>query len=119
MCFTANPLLVGFDSVLSSPLAVRYYGMQNGGIEVVRPGREGGWLELSFPAPQAKLTAITASFVERKNGFLTLTPVSLTVQGLPVIGFTITQSAYKTGSPQQNFGDITPLRREPSFQETR
>ena len=89
------------------------------GNTVTRPGREGGWLELSFIDPQAKLTAVSASAVERKNGVLTLTPVTLTVQGLPVIGFTMTQSAYKTGSPQQNFGDITPLRREPSLQETR
>lgn len=82
-------------------------------------GKEGGWVELFFPAQQAKLMAVAASAVERKAGVLTLTPVTLTLQGLPVIGFTMTQSAYKTGSPQQNFGDITPLRREPGYQETR
>ncbi len=120
MCFVVNALLHGGNAgILTSVLGIGYQAVQNGGREVFNPGKEGGWLELSFPAPQAKLTAVSASVVERKADVLTLTPVSLTVQGLPVIGFTMTQSAYKTGSPQQNFGDITPLRREPGYQETR
>lgn len=120
MCFAVNPLTFGFGGgILNSPLTKAFPGIQNGGADVIVVGREGGWLELSFSAPQTTLTAVTASIVERKADVLTLTPVGLTVQGLPVIGFTMTQSAYKTGSPQQNFGDIAPLRREPSYLETR
>ena len=118
-CFGANPFNFGSGGVLASPIGVDIKAIQNGGLNVPSPGREGGWLELYFVSTQAKLTAISASIVERKADVLTLTPVSLTVHGLPVIGFTMTQSAYKTGSPQQNFGDITPLRREPSYVETR
>ena len=119
MCYVANTLLIGVDGVLATPLGIRHYPIQNGVIEVIRPGREGGWQELSFIAPQAKFTAVSASLVERKVDVLTLTPVTLTVQGLPVIGFTMSRSAYKTGSPQQNFGDISPLRRETSYVEAR
>jgi hypothetical protein len=119
LCFAANPISYGFAGVIRSPFSLSHYPVQNGYVEVPTAGREGGWLEMEFVGTQAKIVALSASAVERVAGVLTLTPVSLTVQGLPVIGFTMTQSAYKTGSPQQNFGDITPLRREPSYQETR
>ena len=118
-CYGANPIYFGSGGMLGSALGNAINGIQYGGVEVISPGREGGWLELQFLGTRAKLAAVAASSVKRVAGVLTLTPVSLTLQGLPVIGFTLSQSAYKTGSPQQNYGDIAPLRREPSYQEAR
>lgn len=120
MCFATNALTYGgYDYSFASPLATSIYPIQNGNADVFVAGREGGWLELTFPATAAKLTALNASVVERKAGVVVLTPVTLTLQGLPMIGFTMSQTAIKLGSPQQNFGDISRLRREPSYQETR
>jgi hypothetical protein len=120
MCFVGNVWAYGGTAgTFNSPLMSGFFPLQNGGEDVLTVGNEGGWVEPTFPGAQAKLTAVAASAVERKNGLLALTPVGLIVQGLPVIGFTMTQSVYKLGSPQQNFGDISPLRREPSYQETR
>ena len=44
------------------------------------------------------------------DGTLKWAPVAATLYGLPVVGFTLSQSTYQTGSPQQNFGDTTPVR---------
>ena len=81
----------------------------------MKPGKEGGWASLYW---LGKLSTVDAS-VYRRNavGTLAWTPVSMTLTGLPVIGFTMAQSAYKTGSPQQNYADATPLRTDVTVTE--
>ena len=127
ICFVANPILVGTKgsyvqlqttddaTYLGSSLTVGFLGVQAGSTAVLKPGKEGGWASLYW---LGKLSTVDAS-VYRRNavGTLAWTPVSMTLTGLPVIGFTMAQSAYKTGSPQQNYADATPLRTDVTVTE--
>ena len=127
ICFVANPILVGTKgsyvqlqttddaTYLGSSLTVGFLGVQAGSTTVLKPGKEGGWASLYW---LGKLSAVDAS-VYRRNaaGALAWTPVLMTLTGLPVIGFTMAQSAYKTGSPQQNYADATPLRTDVTVTE--
>ena len=87
--------------------------IQNGGLPVATPGREGGWLELAFTSATAKLTPLDASTVRINNGKPEIVSAPGTMYGLPAIGFTLSQSTFKLGSPQQNFADAVPLRMQP------
>jgi hypothetical protein len=103
-------------SYLGSLLAVSFPSSQNQGVDVSQPGKEGGWAALTWTG---KLSAIDASVMRRNAaGALVAAPVSITLNGLPVLGFTLAQSAYKTGSPQQNYADATPLRTSVTVTET-
>ena len=95
----------------ASSVALGFMAIQNEGAAVATPGKEGGWARFEWTAYSAKLRALDAS-VYRRNvaGSLAWQPVSINVVGLPVIGFTLSQAAYQTGSPQQNFADAIPLR---------
>ena len=84
--------------------------IQNGGLPVATPGRDGGWLELAFTSATARLTPLDASTVRINNGKPEITTGTGIVVGLPVIGFTLSQAAYRSGSPQQNYADAIPLR---------
>ncbi len=117
-CYVANPMVprdfisnrapIADNSYFGSTLAVSVTASQNQGLQVRSPGKEGGWSAISWIG---KLSAVDASVMRRNAaGELAATPVSITLNGLPVLGFTLAQSAYKTGSPQQNFADATALR---------
>lgn len=97
-------------SLLDAQFAVGVAGLQYGGRGVDTPGREGGWLELVFASPTSSLTPSDASTVSINNGKPEITKITGTLIGLPVIGFTLSQAAYRTGSPQQNYADAIPLR---------
>ena len=120
MCFVANPVLVSTTgstdalqttvdtTYLGSVLTKGFLGIEAGGTTVLKPGKEGGWASLYW---LGKSSAVDASVMRRNAaGVLVSTPVSITLNGLPVVGFTLSQSAYKTGSPEQNFADATALR---------
>ena len=124
LCFVANPITpkVGNPRLISSPdtsyfgspLTVGFAGSQNGGAAVPRPGNEGGWTEISTETNAAtKLVPVEAAAYRRNAaGNLTWEPIKATLTGLPVIGFTLSQAAYQTGSPQQNYADGAPLRKK-------
>ena len=97
-------------SFLGAQFTVGFSGIQNGGVPVAKPGREGGWLELAFTASTAKMTPLDTNVIAVKNGKPELTKVNGVVYGLPAIGFTLSQSAFKQGSPQQNYADAVTLR---------
>lgn len=129
MCFVANvhPLAHGGVDSLGFPVATgvpdaTFLGanapfalpaVQDRWRSVVAPGREGGWLELAFTTPTANLKPLDASTVQITNGKPELVKIVGTMYGLPAIGFTLSQSAYKAGSPQQNFADAVPIRTQP------
>ena len=125
VCAVANPLIsltnlfyfvYGFPKTddptfFASPLALGFMAIQNGGAAVPTPGKEGGWAEFAWTAFAARLQPLEAA-VHRRNaaGTLAWQPVKIAISGLPVIGFTLSQAAFQTGSPQQNYGDAVPLR---------
>ena len=118
LCYTANvlPIAQGFGSIspdatfLNSQFPFSVTGFQNGGVPVLTPGREGGWIELAFTAPTATYGTPQFSTVRVTNGKPEIVTTAGTLFGLPVIGFTLSQSAYRQGSPQQNYADAIPLR---------
>ena len=127
VCFVANPILASTfgssvalqatsdTSYLGSLLTRGFRGIQDGGTTVLNPGKEGGWVSLGWVGG---LSAVDASVMRRNAvGALVSTPVSITLNGLPVLGFTLSQSAYKTGSPQHNYADATPLRTDVTVTE--
>ena len=124
VCSVANPLLSsgpiaeGYGltplpdtTYLSSALTVGFGGVQNNATPVPKPGKEGGWAEMYWNNSSGNLQPVEAA-VYRRNpaGALVWEPIKATLLGLPVIGFTLSQAAYQTGSPQQNFADAIPLR---------
>ena len=125
ICSVVNPLvsltnLVYFvyglpkaddPTFFGSPIALGFMAIQNGGAAVPTPGKEGGWVEFGWTSSSAKLRPLEAS-VYRRNaaGNLLWQPVNITLTGLPVIGFTLSQAAYQSGSPQQNYADAVTLR---------
>lgn len=90
-------------------------GIQNGGFPVPAPGREGGWLELAFTSVTARLDALDMRSFRITNGRPEIATESGMMFGLPAIGFTMSQSAFKQGSPQQNYADAVPLRTQPTI----
>jgi hypothetical protein len=122
-CFVVNPLVSVpvYDSpyaptledptFFKSPNTLGFSAVQDQGFVVAAPGKEGGWAQFSSGSARARLQPIEA-FVHRRDatGTLVWQPVSATLVGLPVIGFTLSQAAYRTGSPQQNYADAVPLR---------
>ena len=130
LCYVANAIPVAVLSAPAIPLAeagapdATFLGakftlgvraIQNGGLPVAAPGREGGWLEFAFTAPTANLTPLDASSIRFSNGKPEVTKVTGMMFGLPAIGFTLSQSAFKQGSPQQNYADAVPLRTQPTI----
>ena len=113
-CFAANPIRIGGIDVtasVSSPLEQSLALIQNGGLSVKTPGKEGGWAEISWTSAVARITPTEAAIYTRNSsGVLAWQPTKIVIQGLPVIGFTLSQAAYQTGSPQQNYADAVPLR---------
>ena len=96
---------------MSSPLEQAFAFIQNGGSAVKTPGKEGGWAELYWISTAAKITPTEAAVYSRNaSGVLGWQPTKIALQGVPVIGFTLSQAAYQTGSPQQNYADAVPLR---------
>jgi hypothetical protein len=115
-CYTANvlPIAQGGTSpdatFLNSQFPFSVTGFQNDGVPVLTPGREGGWIELAFTAPSASYGTPQFSTVRMTDGKPEIVTTGGTLFGLPVIGFTLSQSAYRQGSPQQNYADAIPLR---------
>lgn len=116
LCYTANVVpiaqsgLVPDATFLNSQYPFSVTGFQNGGVPVLAPSREGGWLELAFTAPTATFGIQQLSTVRVVNGKPEIVTTAGRLFGLPVIGFTLSQSAYRQGSPQQNYADAIPLR---------
>jgi hypothetical protein len=126
LCYVANTIPVVLGTVSSTGYATgggapdasflnaqfpfALPSLQNGGRPVTTPGREGGWLELGFTSTTATLTPSEASVVRVTGGTPEIVTAPRILLGLPVIGFTLSQSAFKLGSPQQNFADAVPLR---------
>ncbi len=110
-----GPVKIGAPdaSFLGAQFTVGIAGIQNIGRAVNTPGREGGWVELAFTAPTASLTPSDASTIRINNGKPEIVKITGSVFGLPAIGFTLSQSALKLGSPQQNYADAVPLRALP------
>ncbi len=112
-----EPVKIGAPdaSFLGAQFTVGIAGIQNGGRAVNAAGREGGWLELAFTATTARLTPLDAHIIQVANSKSELVKIVGTMYGLPAIGFTLSQSAFKQGSPQQNFADAVPLRTQPTI----
>ena len=119
-CFVANPISISYQagasstpdqSFLGSILTVHQFASQNQGVTVVSAGKEGGHIQITPINPNAFLTPLESSVLQRNStGAVVSVPVSATLYGLPIVGFTLSQAAYQTGSPQQNYGDMTPMR---------
>ncbi len=117
-CYVANAIVPGLDStstpdlsLFASTLAIGKLAGQNQGLMVVTPGKEGGHIQITPTNRNAALKPLASSVLQRTSaGTFAWTPVSAALYGLPIIGFTLSQAAYQTGSPQQNYGDATPLR---------
>ena len=100
-----DPTFLGASNTLG------FMAIQNGGAAVPRPGKEGGWVEFAWTSALSRLKALEASVYRRDiSGKLVWQPVTATLIGLPIIGLTLSQAAYQTGSPQQNYADAVPLR---------
>jgi len=84
---------------------------QNAGVPVVTPGKEGGHVVVAPTNPNARLIASKAVVLKRSasTGEIETTNGKLTLFGLPIIGFTLSAAKYNTGTPQQNFGNLTPM----------
>ena len=117
-CFVSNPIVFGSDSLstpdlsfLGSSLAIGRRAVQFQELDVIPAGKEGGHVLITPTNPTAVLKPVESVVLQRTSaGALVWTPVSATLYGLPIIGFTLSQAAYQTGSPQQNYGDATPTR---------
>lgn len=85
--------------------------MQAAGAYVAAPGKEGGYLEIQPTHASAQLLPTRSSVLTRSAGSGELEWVSATHTyiGLPMIGFVLSVSKYKVGTPQQNFGNLNPL----------
>ncbi len=134
LCYVANTIPVVLGTVTSSGYAIgggapdasflsaqfpfALPSIQNGGLPVATPGREGGWLELAFTSATARLDAPDMTRVRITNGKPEIATAAGIMYGLPAIGFTLSQSAFKQGSPQQNFADAVPLRTRPVLATT-
>ena len=120
ICWVANPIVpteghgilpTTDQTYFGSSLAVGLGGIQDAGSTVSKPGKEGGTAEIFWTHLLARLQPPEATVYRRNtSGALAWEPVKIALQGLPIIGFTLSQAAYKTGSPQQNFADAIPLR---------
>jgi len=116
LCYEANVISFGGVSssgaslVLGSTNDVGITPVQNQGVAVATPGKEGGWLSLTFTNVNATLVG-TGTVTTTATG--TPTPSAAAAQtyfGLPVVGFAISSSAYKTGNPQQNYSNSYSLK---------
>ena len=114
LCYEANVVSFGGTSVLSSTNVANVNPIQNGGVEVLAAGKEGGWLELAFTAPTAQYGTSSGSITTTGTGVAVTTTGPQTYFGLPTIGFVLAGSQYKTGNPQQNYASSYGLR----FQRT-
>ena len=114
LCYEANVVSFGGTSVLASTNVANVNPIQNGGVEVLVAGKEGGWLELAFTAPTAQYGTSTGSITTTSTGTPFTTTGPQTYFGLPTIGFVMSGSSYKTGNPQQNYRSSYGLR----FQRT-
>ena len=116
LCWEANVITFGTGSATGSTNAVGISPIQNGGAAVATSGKEGGWLELTFTSPVARLTSLASSTITTTSSGAPTTgaPAAQTYVGLPVIGFALSSASFKTGNPQQNFSNSYSLR----FQRT-
>ena len=116
LCYEANVISFGGVSstgaslVLSSTNDVGVKPVQNQGVDVATPGKEGGWLALTFIAPTARMVG-SGTVTTTTGGSPSTSGVALqTYVGLPVVGFAISSSSYKTGNPQQNYSNSYSLK---------
>ena len=82
-----------------------FMGAQNAGASVARAGREGGKTRVKPDSQSASLQATSGSItiVDLATGQLNTVFGPHTLYGLPMIGVAFSQSAFKTGNPQQNY----------------
>jgi len=99
--------LTGFSSPRASSLDL----VQNAGMPVVNPGREGGHVRMEPSAPGARLVPQKSVVVKRSTvtGEIESAPASLVFVGLPAIGYALSVAKYNVGNPQQNFGNLNPI----------
>lgn len=114
LCYEANVVSFGGTSSLASTNVANVNPIQNGGVEVMVAGKEGGWLELAFTAATAQLGTSSGTITTTSTGAPVTTTGPQTYFGLPTIGFVFSGSSYKTGNPQQNYSSSYGLR----FQRT-
>ena len=118
LCYEANVISFGGVSssgaslVLGSTNDVGIKPVQNQGVDVATPGKEGGWLALAFTNVNAKLVSVIGGTVTTTASGIASTSAAATQTyfGLPVVGFAISASAYKTGNPQQNYSNSYGLK---------
>ena len=114
LCYEANVISFGGVSGLSSTNIANINPIQNGGVDVLVAGKEGGWLELAFTATTARYATPTASITTTTSGTPVTTTGPQTYVGLPTIGFVFSAASFKTNNPQQNYSSSYGLR----FQRT-
>jgi hypothetical protein len=116
LCYEANVISFGGVSssgaslVLGSTNDVGIKPVQNQGVDVATPGKEGGWLTLSFANPNAYIVGSGTVTTTAAGAPSTSGTANQTYFGLPVVGFAISSSAYKTGNPQQNYSNSYSLK---------
>ncbi|MCC7069228.1 MAG: hypothetical protein IT523_12385 [Burkholderiales bacterium] len=116
LCWEANVISfggvnsAGASFTLGSTNAVGITPVQNQGAAVAAPGKEGGWLTLQFSNPAANMVGNGTVTTTTGGTPSTSAAANQTYFGLPVVGFVMSASSYKTGNPQQNYSNSYGLK---------